>query len=242
LFELAVDTAPDAYKVKAILSLGALSFHKRDFDSALHFYQEPLKAGKLSAASLHAIRAISHLKSIQGNHDHAIKDLETILPLIKYAPPHIYFDTLNSYAVELGEVGRTDEAGNICKVIAASPFAHAYPEWRETAEGLKLVNRSLVALDPRSYVPRKVLPMPAHEHDGKTTEQSQSARILSLEAWKRKMAKKKEPPPKHEREMLMRIISIFSSDETSNYQRYKIYESVMKALYESENPKPDDGA
>src|ERR1044071_7478770 len=40
LFEIAVDTAPDEYKVKAILSLGALAFHSKDFDSAIHFYQE----------------------------------------------------------------------------------------------------------------------------------------------------------------------------------------------------------
>src|SRR4051812_9866415 len=30
LFELTMDTAPDAYKVKAMLSLGAVSFHKKD--------------------------------------------------------------------------------------------------------------------------------------------------------------------------------------------------------------------
>src|SRR4051794_9686858 len=57
LFELVVNTAPDAYKVKAILSLGALSFHRRDFESALSHYHETIKAGKLSAASLHAIKA-----------------------------------------------------------------------------------------------------------------------------------------------------------------------------------------
>jgi tetratricopeptide (TPR) repeat protein len=146
LFELTIDTAPDAYKVKSILSLGALSFHKRDFDSALYFYQETIKRGLLSAASMQAIRGISTIKAIEGNHRHAVTDLERVLPVIKYAPSHIYFDLLNSYAVELGEAGRKDEARNIIKHVVASPFAFAYPEWQDTAIDLKEPNRSFISV------------------------------------------------------------------------------------------------
>lgn len=132
LFELAIDAAPDVYKIKSVLSLGALAFNKMDFDSALHFYKETIKAERLSAASLHALKAISVLKSIEGSHEQAIKDLESILSLIKYAPAHIHFDILNSYAVELGEVGRIDEAENVSRLTIASPFALYYPEWQST--------------------------------------------------------------------------------------------------------------
>src|SRR5436853_1704573 len=48
LFEFVVSTAPDTYKVKSILSLGALAFHKRDFDSALRYFRETTKARSLS--------------------------------------------------------------------------------------------------------------------------------------------------------------------------------------------------
>src|SRR5207302_5183093 len=123
LFELAVDTAPDAYKVKATLALGSLSLRRNDFDSAFCYYQETIKAGKLSVAGLHAIKAISVLKAMEGSHTQAVKDLESILPVIKYAPPHIHLDILNSYAVELSEVGRKDEARNIMRLVLASPFA-----------------------------------------------------------------------------------------------------------------------
>ena len=126
LFELTVDTAPDDYKVKAILSLGALAFNKKDFDTALYFYRETIKAGKLSAATLQAIKTINVVKAIEGSHEHAVKGLEALLPLIKYAPAHLYFDVLNSYAVELGEVGRLDEAENISSLTIASPFAPYY--------------------------------------------------------------------------------------------------------------------
>jgi hypothetical protein len=84
-------------------STSAVQFHNRDFDSALYFYQETTKAGKLSAASLHAVKATSVIRAREGNHKRALKDLENILPVIKYSPSHIYFDLLNSYAVELGE-------------------------------------------------------------------------------------------------------------------------------------------
>ncbi len=137
LFEIAVDTAPDAYKIKSVLSLGALAFNRLNFDSALYFYQEPIKAGKLSIASIHAIRAISHLKSIEGSHNQAVKDLESVLPLIKHMPPQHYYDFLNSYAVELGEVGRMDEAENVSRLTIASPFAPYYPEWQSTFSEIK---------------------------------------------------------------------------------------------------------
>lgn len=170
-FELAIDTAPDDYKVKAILSLGALSFHKRKFDSALRFYQETIKIGKLSAATMQAIKTISVVKAIEGDHKHALKDLEAILPLIKYAPAHIYFDVLNSYAVELGDIGRLDEAENISSLTISSPFAPYYSEWQYTFSEIrsKRKHRSTIAFS----LP-EVLPEPEPETE------SQTANIVSF--------------------------------------------------------------
>src|SRR5207237_6717468 len=139
------DAAQDAYKLQAMLSLSALSFRKSDYDSTLYYFQETLKAGKLSVAGIQAVRGISVLKAIEGSHTQAVKDLESILPVIKYAPAHIYFDLLNSYAVELGEVGRKDEARNLMRVVLASPYAFAYLEWRETASDLRHARRNSVA-------------------------------------------------------------------------------------------------
>jgi tetratricopeptide (TPR) repeat protein len=156
LFELAIDTAPDAYKVKSILSLGALSFHKRDFDSALYFYQEAIKGGPLSGPCMQAIKGISTIKAIEGDHRHAVNDLERVLPIIKYAPSHTYFDLLNSYAVELGEVGRKDEARNIIRHVVASPFALAYPEWQETAQELKEPDRSFISVPHVEHKPLEI--------------------------------------------------------------------------------------
>src|SRR5215475_10197392 len=63
LLEQAVETAPDVYKLQAMLSLSALSFRKRDFDSTLYYFHETLKAKKLGIAGLQAIKGISILKA-----------------------------------------------------------------------------------------------------------------------------------------------------------------------------------
>lgn len=138
LFELAVDAAPASYKVKSILSLGALALNRKDFDSAFYFYQHTIRSGGLSSVSVEAMRGISLLKSIEGYHKSAIADVERILPLIRFAPPNVYLDCLNSYAVELSEVGRLQEAENVSSLVIASPLTRYYPEWQDTLLEIRL--------------------------------------------------------------------------------------------------------
>lgn len=132
LFELAVDTAPDTYKVKSILSLGALAGNKGDIDSAFYFYQGAVKSQGLGLSGLQAMRGIAVLKAAEGYHDSAIVGLEKMLPTVRFTPPNVYLDCLNSYAVELSEVGRSHEAERVSSLVVASPLAHRYPEWQET--------------------------------------------------------------------------------------------------------------
>ncbi len=153
LFELVADNAPDSYKAKATLSLGALAVHRNDFDSASLYFPEAIKAEKIGTASLQAIRGVSLLKSIEGFHKSAIADLESILPLVKLAPLKVRLDCLNSYAVELSEVGRLQEAENVSTLVIASPLARFYPEWQETLSDVrsKRRRRSVVTiLRPRT--------------------------------------------------------------------------------------------
>jgi len=243
LFELVVDTAPDTYKLKATLALGSLSIRRKDFDSALYYFQETIKAGKLSDASLQAIRGVSILKAIEGNHPQAVKDLESILPVMKYAPAHIYFDLLNSYAVELGEVGRKDEARDIMRVVLASPFTFAYPEWRETAADLKVVNRSSVAIDALPYLPRNVLFMPVEHEQRHGSAAGSPAHVLDFQKWKAKMRKDKEGPSKksrmNEKDMLIRLMEIFTSAETTDEHKRQIWEAAEKIISEPTKPNPD---
>jgi tetratricopeptide (TPR) repeat protein len=246
LFEIAVNTAPDTYKVKAILSLGALSFNRGDFDASLYFYHEGLKTGRLSAAGLHAIRAISVFKAIEGNHAQAVKDLTSILPVIKYAPAHIYFDILNSYAVELGEVGRAAEARQVARAVLASPFTFAYPEWQQTAEELKAANRSSVVIGALPYPSPNVLFLPVEHAHRQSSAEWTPAPVLDFQKWKAKMLKGKKVQTKKsrvtERDMLIRLMEIFTSTETTDGQKRQIWEAAEKIVSEPGTPDSDQPA
>ena len=180
LFELAAETAPMQYKGKAILSLGAVSFNTSDFDSALYYFKETLKMSKVSIASIEAIRGMALLNAIEGSHTQAIRSIESILPVIKHTPAHTYFDILNSYAVELGEVGRKDEARNVIRHVLASPFIHAYPEWKETAQELKEPNRLFVSVPSIEPEPVETEPIEAHH----ASEPEQAENVIAFPALK----------------------------------------------------------
>jgi tetratricopeptide (TPR) repeat protein len=242
LFELVANAAPHAYRAKAILSLAALSLHAGDYESQFRFL---LEAGRTACDVSTAIRSrlgIAIHKSMEGFHKHSLKDLENLYNVARLSRPIVFFDYLNSYAVELGEAGCTNEARNISQLVIKSPFAFAYPEWQETANEFKAANRSLVALNPSQYISRKVLSMPEREHEGEAKQESQPARVMSLQKWKRKMAKKKkdEPEPEDEREMFFWIMEVYARDETSDDQRRKIYEAVKKVMSEPDKTEPDD--
>jgi hypothetical protein len=242
LFELVVSTAPDAYKVKSTLSLGSIAIRRKDFDSAMRCFQETTRAGNLSVASLQAIKAVSVIKAMEGSHPQAVKDLESILPVIRYAPAHICFDILNSYAVELGEVGRKDEARNIMRVVLASPFAHAYPEWRETAQELNPSRRSMVTV---GQIHSNVLAMPERESDEQPSIQPKPARVLSYAKWKKKMDKKdkdekiqKSIEEMNFKDLGFKLLEIITTNQADEEQMRLIVAFAMTLF--SEPVKPPD--
>src|SRR5437763_15374753 len=72
-----------------------------------------------------AQRMIAVVHSIYGDHLRALDDLERLFPIGRAIAKHYptcYYDFLNSYAIELGEVGRIAEAQNVCAITLASPF------------------------------------------------------------------------------------------------------------------------
>ena len=126
---------------------------------------------------------IATVKGREGFHQSALTDMESLIPILRYAEPRLFFDLLNSYATELGTVGRLNEARNVSSIVLASPFIHAYPEWRETAEELKPANRSFVAINPLTG--RNVLRFTPAERTEET--EASTARVLTF------MAKKDQP-------------------------------------------------
>jgi hypothetical protein len=71
----------------------------------------------------------------------------------------------------------------------------------------------------------------------------QLATVVDYQDWKRRMAKKKKNGNKpieemNEKDMFMEIMSIYTRRETTDAQRRKIYEAVVRIM--SEPDKPDD--
>ncbi|MFL6275544.1 MAG: hypothetical protein ACJ74G_10055, partial [Blastocatellia bacterium] len=79
------------------------------------------------------------VRSIYGDHRQALADLERLFPIVGAIAKHcpaFYYEFLNSYAIELGEVGRLVEAQNVSAITLASPFAAVYPEFAQTRDEL----------------------------------------------------------------------------------------------------------
>ena len=235
------------YKAQALLSRGTLEYDHRRHQEAFYFYAEALKARPNVSEYIAISRAIAVAKATDGFHKLALTDMEKLLPIIKHAEPRLYYDFLNSYAVELGEAGRKQEARNISRFVLASPFAHAYPEWQETANDLMGINRSFVAFNRTPYLSRTVLPMPVVEYVESVVKLDKPARVFELEKWKKKMAKgrkkngdKKPYDEMDEREMFLEIMQLYASDDTTDEQRRRIFNAVVGILSEPDKPEPDD--
>lgn len=125
------------YKAKALISRAALEVFQAQFERALYFYSEALKANPAISDFIVASRGIATVKSLEGFNASALRDLDELTPLLRYAKPLNYFEVLNSYAVELLANNRLSEAENVSLIAVSSPFGLAYPEWQETLSEIR---------------------------------------------------------------------------------------------------------
>jgi AraC-like DNA-binding protein len=119
-------------KTRALFSRGAFEWYNGNNEAAFYFYSEALKTSPTVSEYVDLSRTIAVLKGTEGFHRSAIREFENLLPVIKYAEPRVYYDFLNSYAVELMQNHRLSEARNTASIAVSSPFGPFYPEWQET--------------------------------------------------------------------------------------------------------------
>jgi hypothetical protein len=136
-----IDEAPPHYQAQGVLTVGATYFGQSEFEAALpHYFAAARIAREHDVQTfVTAQRMIAVVHSIYGDHQRALDDLERLFPIGRAIAKHYptsYYDFLNSYALELGEVGRIAEAQNVCAITLASPFAAAYPEYIQTRDEL----------------------------------------------------------------------------------------------------------
>jgi len=248
-----IQDGPPLFKGKAMLSVGATFRREGNVGYALEAWGEAPRASRgrgsenafVSYISQHSIAI---LKSHWGDHRNALADLEKLWPMacaLSPFHPQQYYSYLNSLAVELAEVGRTAEAGNICGATLASPYAHAYPEWRETAEEIatKSPRRSstVVIQDAASVGTSNVFPIVADRNISSSFPESsrqlpeQQARVLSFANWKTQMSREPLAKPKPRvsvgqmtrKQKIIRIVDLVCN-EISDEQLDSILQAVER--------------
>jgi hypothetical protein len=159
--------------------------------------------------------------------------------------------------VELAEAGHIEEARNASRVALASPFASAYPEWRETwqdvlSRGYRTA-RSFVSLNCRTLNVGNVLLLPLAQRSDSTHSENftlspfyQQASVTSLQEWKRKMVKEpngdnndkmasEDLDKMSNKELLVEILQRTSKKDMSEKKLRKILEYVIKVESQSED-------
>src|SRR6185369_13929278 len=151
LLESVAESAPARYRSKALLSLSAVEAHLGNFEESLRLRLETSSCSD-PVTAFEARQGVAILQSIAGEHRGALRDLERLMPLAYIIGKHghpAYFNFLNSYATELCESGKTDEARQVMNVIAATPF-NRFPECQETlSEILSKQKRSSMVAVPK---------------------------------------------------------------------------------------------
>jgi tetratricopeptide (TPR) repeat protein len=180
MLEQAADSSQGTYQARALLSLGNLEAVKRNLSSESQYYLEAFKASHSPSIKIEAARGIAVIKAKEGYHESAVKDFERFLPLAARCDAVTYNLYLSSLAVELGGVGRKDEARNISQIVLASPFAPAYPEWKETANDLKEPRRSFVSVPSMEPEPVEIEATQSHP----ASEPEQPATVIAFPALK----------------------------------------------------------
>jgi tetratricopeptide (TPR) repeat protein len=137
-----IGTASPLYQARGLLSTGGTYFVQGNLEAAVPHYLAAAKIARERDLQTFASaqRMIAVVRSIYGDHQQAIDDLERLLPLFRAIAkqyPTCYYDFLNSYAIELGEVGRISEAQNVCALTLRSPFITAYSEYTQTRDELE---------------------------------------------------------------------------------------------------------
>jgi tetratricopeptide (TPR) repeat protein len=198
MLERVAEYAPLAYRARAVQYLGSIAHTTGDYQSALPLYVE---ASRIAASgnwcdphtTATAQQNVAILKSIDGDHRGALADLENLYPLVRAlgtAEPYKQYHYLNSLSVELSVAGRYEEAGNICRIVLASPYAFAYLEWRETEQDLALRGyKSRSSVRVTQVIPRNLFYMPEPSPATGPPVKSGRARVLSIKKWKKKMGK-----------------------------------------------------
>lgn len=262
------------YSARAIQSFGAVIQDSGDYQMAVKLYSEAgryaSERGRLDPATvLFTQKNIATIHGLRGDHHRAVADLERLAPLVRAVGPihpHVYYDYLNSLAVELGNVGRLEEAARASLIAVSSPFSAVYPEWQQTFDDIASMERRAshsavavrqpiagiqrVELSPSSDANNLIhLPQTAPETPETPAPKTYGARarVLNFHKWKIKTSSRAayEGVATHQRsrmttgQKLVRLMDLISKDETDDETIDRILEAVEQIVVKGRAEKLD---
>ena len=239
IFETVLEKS-SSYKAKALIGLAALEAQKGNYESELQLFTQASKFANSPSLYAEIHRSISVVRAKEGFHKQALGELESMFPYIRHADLYAYCQYLNSYAVELGEVGRIEEAQNVCNIVLASPFINAYPEWRETGAGIALrgyKSRSVVLVPELPLkVKDNVVPLPVVERSPSLPQQER-AKVLDLQAWIEKMVKEQNDDPNGEnidemdrKDLLVKLLELTADVDIDEEKLRKVVKYTVEVM------------
>jgi tetratricopeptide (TPR) repeat protein len=257
LFEQVADDGSLQYRARAMLALGGISFVAGDARTAMSFYREVHRVLTRShtfapVALFGGSKMAAVMRGMDGDHQGAVADLEKMFRLARMAgrlQPYLYYDYLNALAVELGESGSLEQARRASEIALASPFAPAYPEWRETFDEIGMKQRcaspSVVPVRRQIEGSHNLLRLPEPEWSASATpldrnRQRTPARVLDFQRWKTMSRGASNPlpdklAPEQRKRMttgakLIRLMDLISHDETDDETIDRILEAVEQIV------------
>jgi hypothetical protein len=128
------------------------------------------------------------------------------------------------------------------RVVLASPFAYAYPEWRETAKDLRPARRSFVTISsPSSNVRR----LPERDANTQSILQQEPAHVLDFAKLRKKIAKKRKKQDEEKsiyqmslKDMGYRLLELVTDNRASEAQMRTLLLFALKLFYGWDEP-PD---
>ncbi|HEX5735276.1 MAG TPA: tetratricopeptide repeat protein [Blastocatellia bacterium] len=224
------------YKSKALLSLAVTEAREGKFDEELRYFREALKMTNNPSLIVEASRGTAVVRAKEEDHKQAIKEFEKTLPLVRHTDPIFYYQFLNSYAVELAEVERLEEARNISNIVLASPYAFAYPEWRETSDEIDFRgyhSRSVISLT--QVVSRNIVALPERNAVSESTKQP--GKLLYYTDWIKKMVKEpngndeeKLPDDMTAQDMAMKLVELITENKEEDDKLRQILDYAIKVF------------
>ncbi|HKQ06641.1 MAG TPA: hypothetical protein VJ464_16020 [Blastocatellia bacterium] len=238
LLDRVVESSDQRFRARGFMTLGSICFQENKLADSFTYELMALETAREGNCdpfvAVEAQRSIALFRSLDGDRRQAITVLENLFPLVRIfsrQQPLLYYQFHNSYAVELGGVGRHHEALSAIGIALASRYASAYPEWQETRAELvergKRASRSVVEVAGELTRAVNVVRLDEWSHDQAISDIPGSGTDTGKKVLKWKIEMAKQPKSEAEKESSGPNFKRLSRPEKVNYLAREILKDEL---------------